>query len=451
MKHADTTLSPEELCQNILPIIASEPTAIKRDRLIAELSTLTLVSEFSIREDVAAIRDSKSKKVNERLESSAQSYIDAVTHNPSAALTLLARHESEVGAILKEAATLPVGPAYQIDKYETYQNAVLNKEDGTLGFRFSWFKNFQEAIDRDSLPWNAGSLFYFGGRPNAGKTALLLALATDVAYSDPDAKVIFHFTDDSFRLVIPRLISNLATVHYQTPFHAVTPQAVSNPMYVLGNNQDAWGAYEEVNGIFKRLLTEEKIIILDHEEGPNLSILERQLKHVRHNDSKASILAVMDNTHNYQDFLDSDSGGRITQIADQQKHLAGKYDASVFATAEYRKSGNASTEKSKSILWPSDDDFADSRAPAYRATHLIHTVQDLHDRKENAEVYHLDSAGRKQPRILVNVSKNKLGSFKDKLAFDMHKTTVSLQPISIDRAFRDYESNRTENKFEEEL
>jgi len=129
---------------------------------------------------------------------------------------------------------------------------------------------------------------------------------------------------------------------------------------------------------------------------------------------------------NYMDFVHLDQTARITQISNIQKNLTVKYKCCMIATAEYRK--NMSPDYSKLRL-PVDDDLADARALMYRPNVIFHVYNDIHDRKEHAEIFWNDEEGNMRPRLLLHFTKNKISSFKEKLFLDLDITSVTLKPI----------------------
>ena len=145
---------------------------------------------------------------------------------------------------------------------------------------------------------------------------------------------------------------------------------------------------------------------------------------------------VCDNTHNYMDFMNLEQSSRMTAISNQQKNLTVKYHACMIATAEYRK--NMPMDHSK-FKMPVDDDLADARALMYRPNIIFHVYNDMHDRKEHAEIFWKDDEDNMQPRLLLHFTKNKISGFKNKLVVDLDPKTVSLKPVDPDDALRQAE------------
>ena len=131
------------------------------------------------------------------------------------------------------------------------------------------------------------------------------------------------------------------------------------------------------------------------------------------------------------DYIHLDQTSRMTRIANQQKNITGKYHCAMIATAEYRK--NMPKDPSKLVM-PVDDDLADARALMYRPNCIFHVYNDLHDRKDHAEIFWKDSDGVPKPRLLLHFTKNKISNFKDDLVVDLNLNSVSVRPKDSDLA-----------------
>jgi hypothetical protein len=197
--------------------------------------------------------------------------------------------------------------------------------------------------------------------------------------------------------------------------------------------------YDQATEIVRDLLANENLVILDAADGSTLSVVEKNLRYYSQRYPGRKILVVCDNTHNYSDFLNLDQTSRIRSISNQQKLLTVKYKCCMVATAEYRK--NMPMDQSKMRL-PVDDDLADARALMYRPNVIFHVYNDLHDRKEHAEIFWRDDEGNTQPRLLLHFTKNKISNFKDKLILDLDPITIGLNPKQNSLALKEAEAFR---------
>lgn len=432
--------SPDVICSRMVPVIATEAAAVKREMLIAQLAAFTGVSSQAIGTDVNALRSDKFNERIKKLIVSAEQYTQSVTDDPDNIMAHVAQHEQHVDNIEREYKRNTVGINYQLARYEAVQEQRSNAdEDGSnTTFRMNYFPEFSEAMS-GGMNWASGCLMYVGGRANSGKTATVLSIGCDIALSDPDTTVLIHSTDDSYEQIEPRLKSNLYRMAYQSGPELTIGMVVQPHVHLKDKDSSFHEAYEKADEVFKDLIADERIVIIDAEDGSTLTVLERNLRYYRQRYPSRKIMLICDNTHNYMDFAHLDQKTRMTMISNQQKMLCTKYHTCMIATAEYRK--NMPLDQSKFKL-PVDDDLADARALMYRPNIIFHVYNDLHDRKEHAEIFWTDDSGKMNPRLLLHFTKNKISGFKEKLILDLHPPTVSLKPRKTRTALQEAENYR---------
>ena len=427
--------SPDTICQKMIPSIAAEPAAIKREILVKTLSEFTSISPRSISTDVESVRNNKFEERKQQLSSQADRYIQSVQADPDNIMAHLAEHERSVERIEKEYQRSSLGVNYQISRYQAIQQqrSLHEGDENSSTFKMNHFGLFAEAM-AGGQNWTSGCLMYVGGRANSGKTATTLLIGCDVAMSDENAIVIFHSTDDSYDQIEPRIKSNLYHMTHSSNPNLTIGMLVQPHLYLKDVEESYLEGYKEADAKFQELINDERLVIIDAEDGSTLTVLERNLRYYRQKYPSRKILLVCDNTHNYMDFLNMDQSMRMTMISNQQKNLTAKYKCCMIATAEYRK--NMPMDQSKFKL-PVDDDLADARALMYRPNIIFHVYNDLHDRKDHAEIFWKDDNNKIYPRLLLHFTKNKISGFKEKLVLDLDITNIFLTPIDPEEARED--------------
>lgn len=427
--------SPDVICQRMIPAIAAEPAAIKREILVNALSEFTGISSRSINTDVESIRNNKYQERKEMLASQADRYIQSVQADPDNIMAHLAEHERSIERIEKEFRRSSLGVNYQISRYKAIQEQrqASNEDENSSTFKMNHFGFFEKAME-GGQNWTSGCLMYVGGRANSGKTATTLLIGCDIAMSDENAIVIFHSTDDSYDQIEPRIKSNLYHMMAKTTPDLTIGMIVQPHIYLKGVDESYREGYRQADAKFEELINQERIVVIDAEDGSTLTVLERNLRYYRQKYPTKKILLICDNTHNYMDFLNMDQTMRMTMISNQQKNLTAKYKCCMIATAEYRK--NMPMDSSKFKL-PVDDDLADARALMYRPNVIFHVYNDVHDRKEHAEIFWVDNDNKIYPRLLLHFTKNKISGFKEKLVLDLNITNIFLSPVSPELARED--------------
>ena len=442
---------PDDVCTGMVPLIAAETSAIRRELLTKQLSDFTGISYQSITQDVAAIRDGKEQDRRERLEGAAQKYMRAVTADPANLLSALTQHEADIEDINKEYEKTIMGANHQVGRFDALEEikATAATDKNLAEFQFGYYRRFGAALS-GGMSATDGNLVYFGGRANAGKTAVACSLGIDVALHDLFAMVVMHWTDDSYTQVAPRLITSIAAMIRELGEPELTIGEAANP-YRNIKSKEVWAVYQRASDTLRQLLAKERLILIDSEDGNTLSPLEKQIKYARSKYPDRKILVVADNTANYGDFPALDQTSRMRNIATAQKNITAKYHCAMFATVEYRKNMPMDTSKMK---LPVNDDIADARAMMYRPNIIIHVYNDLNDRGEDATIHWVNKETRALcPRLMLVFGKNKITSFKspeNKIMMDLNPTTVTLVEKDLDEAR--VESGlvvETENEIEE--
>ncbi len=448
MRESSDNDAPELICERMVPIIAVETTAVRRELLIKQLQEFSGISFSAIASDVSHIRDRKHEEKRARLLAATQKYADEVQRDPDNLYAVMAQHESDIRNIEKDYKRDLIGVDYQMARYDSIQQMKEKDESGIdrSTFKMEYFTDFANALSGGMI-YTTGTVIYFGGRANSGKTACVTAIGMDVAMSDPDTIVVMHYTDDSYTLIEPRLkciISMMQNKNQGSRREKLTIGMAAAP-YVNIKTDHQWDLYNRADAGIRDLISTEKLIIIDSEDGATLSALERILRYVRQRHPKKKVLTICDNTYNYMDFMHLDQTAKITQIANAQKNMAIKYHTCMIATAEYRK--NMPLDKTK-IKLPVNDDLADARAMMYRSNAIVHVYNDLKDRADAAEIFHTnpDYPGEALPRLMLIFGKNKITAFNKNLTVDLDPDTVTIKPIRTDEAGRQYEAYSKSDK-----
>jgi hypothetical protein len=287
-------LDPADVCIAMIPIIAIEPLSVRRDAMVQQLSESTGIHFQSIISDVNNIRDNKYEERKERLRAAGQKYMRGLEKNPDEASSLLGQHEDDIRNIERDYERDIIGPMYQLAKFETVEDQKIPDTDGNTKtkFIFKYYKNFGDAIS-GGLQHTSGTLIYFPGRQNSGKTATMIALSVDVLLHDPDAIVMYHFTDDDYATVQPRIKTNICMMTLEPGEKCLTIGQAADPW---ANITDAatWQTYHRVDALMRELIREEKLVIVDSEEGNTFATLERQLSYIRRKHPETKLLTVCD-------------------------------------------------------------------------------------------------------------------------------------------------------------
>lgn len=438
----------EEVCSQMVPMIATEVSAIKRSLLTKILSDYTMVQFAAIESDVETVRNYDVNTKNSSIKAAAQELMIAIEKAPTDYMALRAQFDDEVERIEKKYSRASLGVNYQLQRYEDMQKLRDESDADNNNAMFTW-KYFSELNQKmtGGMAMTRSCLCYVGGRANSGKTLSTLAIASDTALHDNNAMAIIHSIDDSYEQVEPRLKTNLFNMYYWGQEDVLlTLDMVERPWEYRDNKYK--DMLRRADNLFKELLGEEKLVILDAEDGANLTALEKNYKYYRTKYPARKFFGVCDNTHDYQDFLGLDQMTRMKMISSRQKELVNKYKMCMFATAEYRKAPPGSNER---MILPTNDDLADSRAMSYKPNLIFHVYNDLADRGEKAELFWEDDRGNRYPRLLWVVTKNKMNSFKGKLVNDVYPGPVMIIPKNTDQLKNEWDMKQRNPNYQREI
>ena len=419
----------DEICRQMVPLIAIESAAVRRELLIKQLQDFTSMSYHSILSDVNSIREHKTAERRNRLLAAADSYRTEVERDPANLIAAMSQHEANVRNIEKDYERDTIGPGYQLSRYDAIQQLKAQREDGSSqgSFKMKWFKQFAEAMN-GGMAWTMGVMSAWGGRANSGKTAVVNAIALDIAIHDEEAMVVIHSTDDSYAQIEPRQKTNISLMINPDAKSPLTIGEAASPQVNI-YTPEKWALYNEADRVFRNLLADEKLTVIDAEDGPTMTVLERTMRYLRNKYPFKKMFVVCDNVVNYSDFGHLGSTERMTQLVNVQKMLAIKYKAHVATTAEYRK--NMPQDVSKLKL-PVNDDLADARALMYRPNLIVHVYNDINDRGEDAAEWWWVKDSDPDvllPKLRLIFAKNKLSKFKQSLWVNLDTDTVAVYPV----------------------
>jgi DNA primase catalytic core len=430
----------EAICEAMVPIIANEASSIKRSLLVKELNEYTSISVASINMDVESSRSREVQTINSKTVAAAKSAVIEIERNPSDAVAILSQLNGDISKISTSRGRNAFGPNNQLSRFTALQEFrnLSEKDANAASFQMTYYKRFLQDLS-GGMPFARKSLCYCGGKANHGKTLFMLGLASDVAISDPDAMVIIHSIDDAYERIEPRIKANLYNIKYaRERYEHLTMDMVNSP-YRYKETPWVVEALQMANNLFQELLSEERLVLLDGTDGRNLSFLETAFRYYRDRFPTKKVLSVCDNTHDYEDFPESDATVRMKKIASRQKQLAGEYDLCMFATVEYKKLQEPQNGK---MRLPEDDDIADSRAMSYKPDMIYHIYNDMAARKENAEVFWKDERGARHPRLMGIIRKNKITAFKGNHAYNIIPGSIMLEEVDEDVAAADFDYYR---------
>jgi len=413
----DTILIRKE----VVPIIASESSPMIREEMAKILSERLNITVEAIKAEIEQILDeTEAKRAVER-----QVVLNTLATDlkvcPDDWRLSINRAVQNLEIITETYNEDMFSPAAYLKDIEIIEHAEEEHDNSENTFEFEDWREFTEAVRGD---W-ASTLNVIGGAANTGKTGLMSAMALQLAKNeDNNALILFHTIDDTVRQFTTRLVCQYA----QEMMPNITLNMIKNPNgypQTKRINEARKYAYDEL----KRLVATNKLVVRGGEQGKGantLAFAQEMVRYYKKMYPEKRIIYFLDNFHRLRDFANLDERIRFKQLSNAAKDLAKKEEIPIWATMEYNKAG----------AWdgrPTNNSIAESAAMEYDANTIIHIYNDLHIKREDAELFftRTDSEGRtyKAPRIELIFGKNKVNEYKGRLYFDFFTEQSRYVPV----------------------
>lgn len=395
----------EEVCNQMISFIVNETNHITQEQMCRTLHQRTGFSLSAIQSELKrrlSLKDADQAQSKELVIK--KLVYDFQRHPENAEILLLNAQQSLRNLNL----------TYNTDSYsfESCVSDILTQKSSeeagdekfcgfTLGKDLAGLQN--------ALPgqWKKDVLLLFGGRANAGKSALLSKLAYSIA-SNPienDAIVIYHSIDDTKEQMLPRFVSIADGSKQLELNHIMFPKYYSKSIPDLFQKRSA--GYQKVS----ELARDKYFMLRDANHGNSLAYIESLLSRLRQDFPTKNIVYILDNLHKVPD-MDKMGDDRVRwrNMSQTVKGLATAYHVCFASTVEYTKLPFGTR--------PTDDNIAETVQLQYDANLIVHLWNELHELRDRATLFHVDSQGNKLPRLELLVGKSKITAFKGSIFLD---------------------------------
>lgn len=441
----DQDSDAESIAISMIPIILSEPSSIKREKMIQQLSLYTGFSDRVIREEIQKEENAASNRIKASKEAVINRLNEAISSkslDPEIALSRALEDLTEINKAANASildTNTRLNNLLAIKDYEEDENSVVMLNLGND------MPVFSASIDGDTT----GKVIYIGGSSNVGKTALMVNLMWRLAMFNDNICIPFVSIDDSSKEILPRLAC------FDAAYRAYSEKDTSL-MNVFNINKFAKPVLykediqheiimQEREQFFKRLLEysrEDKFLLFDSTDGRTLSFIESILRNYREKYPNRRLCLFLDNFHLLQlDTSNVDGREKYKVLSHELKHLAVEYQATIFSTVEYTKM--PLDQK------PNNNNIAESVSLVYDSNLIWHGFNELHGLREKATAYFYDDYGNQYPLIEFNAGKNKISGFKGTAYYKFYPDKSLYVEISEDMFKNIKASNEEMRRMEE--
>lgn len=425
----------EIICKSMIPLIVNESSYIVQETMATTLAKHTGLTLKSIQSEVHRLQNVREANYSRDREVIIDRLTNNLRRNPieaefalnEAMISLFNVAKSKDDDSFSEAKCLA-----QINEFKRLQE----ERDGTFsGFLLGKdLQLFEQALAGN---WKKDVWFCLGGRPNCGKTSFLSKLLYSIASIEANnACVIYHSIDDTLEQILPKFVC------IGEGSRQLTINQVIDPNYYIQNTLGTNVANKRMNGYssLQQLIHDGRLVIKDANDGSSLAFADMLIQYYKDKYPDRNIVYVLDNFHKLSDLAGTkDERIRFKEMSKIAKNLATKHHILVLTTIEYKK-----IETGKEAT---NSDIAESGQIEYDANIIAHVHNELHDLGQGASNYHEYNFGDgeglvKCPRISLNISKNKVTGFKNKLWFDFYPAASDFTGISEKKVSADINSRK---------
>lgn len=436
---------PEVISASMIPLIVNETSFITQEKMSETLSRATGITQKTIQAELNRIQNLQElEKSRDRKNIIEKMVKDCQRDSSSAEFAI---HEANT-------RLYDLSRRYEIDSFseEACLSMILNQknvEEAKDG-KFSGYVLGPELAGLQNAlcgKWRQDVWFCIGGRPNCGKTSFMCKLAYEIANHeiDNDACVIYHSIDDTAEQILPKYVS------IAEGSRKLTLNQTSDPNYHARNRAEGGDVIKEKREtgyqVLMNLVRNGRLVIKDANNGNSIAYADRLITYYKEKYPSRNIVYILDNFHKLQDFSSTkgDERTRFKELSTVVKGLATRHHIAIITTVEYRK-----TQDNKKAT---NQDISETIQIEYDANLIAHIHNDLHDRGDKAEMYHLgeddDGDVIRMPTIEMDIGKNKVTGFKNKLYFDFYPSCSDFIGVASDiaTARMNVESDDEEDSF----
>lgn len=428
----DQTSDNEFIAETMIPVIISEPSSLRRETMISQLSLFTGFSEKSIRDEIKKIENSESLRIASSKKAVVSKLIDDISNGKMDAEILLNSALNDLHEINTIANSNTLDTNTRVNRILSVKEYEEDESHATPVFLGDDMKAFSASIEGDI----AGKVVYIGGASNVGKTAQIINLLWRIVSYNDDVCCPFLSIDDSEKDIIPRMACFDASYDAylkkeEQVLNSLNINKFAKPQLYKDSIQ-----YEIImdyrNKFFDKLLEftrEDKIALFDSTDGRSISFVESILRNYREKFPNRRLIFFLDNFHLLQ--LDSDQDGRekYKTLSHELKALSIKYSATVISSVEYTKMPMDQE--------PTNNNIAESVALVYDSNLIWHGFNELHGLREKALSYFHDNYGNQYPIVKFAAGKNKIAAFKGNAYFKFYPEKSLYVEIS-EETFKQY-------------
>jgi len=416
----------DTISKAMIPLIVNETSFIEQDKQCKALAKATGIVLRVINSEVDRLSSCKEAEKARNRDTILESLQVALSKDPDAAEFALQEAEAKLYDLARQ---------YNEDSFsEESCIAILDQsksleeaKDGSFsGFILGpQLKNFQDALCGE---WRKDVWMAIGGKANSGKTSFMCKLAYEIARNEADnnAVVIYHSIDDTKFEIQPKFISVAEGSRKITLNQIRDPNYYCKVLVDEKKKEDLMDRRDTGYSLVRELMKKGRIVIKDANDGDSMAYADKLIRYYKAKFPDRNIVYILDNFHKSKDFQNAkgDERVRFKTISTMCKSLATRLHCTVITTVEYKK-----IEAGKRA---SNGDIGETGQIEYDANVIAHVRNEVHERGDQAAlafVADVDGVPTRMPIIELDIGKNKVTSFKNKLYYNFYPASADFEMV----------------------
>lgn len=415
------------ICHTMIPIIAGEPSPLRRETMMKDLSAHTGFSFQVIKEELDKLLNAEELKTQRKKKAVIDALVSALQTRTDGYEISIERALGDLEMVAKESGSDKFEPENLltiIDDVKTYQESEdLHKQ-----------VNFGDNLETIPIALSGDlrqKLILIGGSANAGKTALFSNMGLNLARENEDTTSLILTIDDGTRDFLSRIITydmarRLDEQGNTELFDLLTIGKVAMPFKYrhLPEYEALMRERETSYQTIRGLVRDGKLGIFDSAFGKSVTTLRNIIKKFKARYPHRKINVFLDNFHNLDSLSGAEGREKFKELSKDVKDICVIEDVTMFSTVEYTKIPSGQK--------PGNNNIAETVALDYDANAIIHLYNELHDIRDKSNLYFEDSEGEKFPIIEQYFGKNKISSFKSNIWYKFYANKSYYKEITPD-------------------
>ncbi len=406
------TLGAEELrnlVQKMLPHIFSETSPIEQGRMAKTLAEYSGVKEGDIKEEIKTRSNKQINQIADSLSYRLKKNLDSVE-----TVELIKSAYDKIQAVTSKKNMDVFSHEGVGDDLKNFYKQVDTADVNGVGWKTGW--DFFDNPETIGGIHKKESIYFLAGAPNFGKSAILMNIARRLLLPEniPHNKkltLMVSYLDDATSVFWSKMLASMTTYPILD---------VAFPNRVLYKDKTKTKYYNQWRNYLRECVADKRLLVKGHNLGSDIKAFEYWIKHVQDTTGN-DVVFLVDAFHDITidpDVVTEDQNSRFIQICDWMQRTTEELKYSILTCAHITKGGIARGR-------PEQNDILNTGKMQFSAKMIGLVYSDLDysklANKPTSSLYweypQSLTGDTRRPIVELNISKNKLSSYKGLIHF----------------------------------